>query len=160
MIRYLLVAGGLIFSLNTFAAESDVSIFGGADTMHSSYKQLQECIKNGWEAASPTDVQTGEVKVLIQNVKTVLERQRVVLKKDKQDLLKAWGDFPISSQAVEAAEMALHNDIMPVYKSLREAKIRALNLLTADQKNIFNSTFASCHKNVGGEQAEEVESQE
>jgi hypothetical protein len=141
----------LVFSLGAYqaanAAESpDVSLFGIPEGIRFDHTQLHQCLKQAWKQATPTDIQRGEAKTLVQGARDVLTAHREALQKAKQDLLTAWSKFPIVHQEVMDAENALKNEMMVVHSAFRDAKINALNLLTQDQKNTFNQSFQSCCK--------------
>jgi hypothetical protein len=157
MIKALLTAASLILSYNAFAVESETSIFEATNIMHFDYKLLHKCLKSSWKAASPNEDQKSEAKSLVVGAKDVLAEHKDALKKDKKELMRAWFEYPISTQKVEDAERALRKDIVAVHSAYRDAKINALNLLTSDQKGTFNSTFKSCFKKTGDEQEESEE---
>ncbi len=158
MLKFALIAASLILSSSAFAAESEVSIFSDHDIAQLGFKKIGNCLKKGWEAASPTEDQSAKAKTFMQTAKATLDGKKEALKKDKQALMDAWSASQVSKEAVEAAEMALHNDMMPVRKAFQEAKISALNLLSPEQKTAFNSSVKSCHKpGVDQERGEEQE---
>lgn len=158
MIRIAVIAASLVLSTSAFAAESDVSIFSDKDIVQLGIKKIGNCLKEGWKAASPTEDQTAKAKAFIQTAEATLEGKKDALRRDKQALMDAWSASPVSREAVEAAETALYNDMMPVRKAFQEAKINALNLLSPEQKTAFNSAVKSCHKPaVEQERGEEQE---
>ncbi|MEO5969776.1 MAG: hypothetical protein ABIQ95_07585 [Bdellovibrionia bacterium] len=157
MIKPTLIAASLLLSLNSFAAESDMPSFSNNSIMQSVFQKIDRCLKKGWKAASTDADQTAKAKAFLQTAQAVLAERKDAIIKDKQAVTEAWAAAQISSEAVESAEMALHNDIQPVHDAYRDAAINALNLLSPDQKMAFNSSFMSCHKPAIEQEDEQAE---
>ena len=148
MKKLALLTIGLLFSASTFAAESDFSLTSRADMNLKNIHQLRKCLKEGWKAATPTDAQKTESKTLVEAARKTIKDNKATLKKDKEDVMTAWAASPIVSADVEAAEARLRTDMIAVHSAVRDDIIGVLNLLSADQKKAFNTSFKSCHSSA------------
>ncbi|MFZ9594559.1 MAG: Spy/CpxP family protein refolding chaperone [Bdellovibrionia bacterium] len=138
----LLVTLGLFLSLSASAAEPEFAIFG---RMVSHMQNLRECLKEGWQAAVPTEAQKNEARTLVQTTRGLLKAQKEGIRKARKDLFTAWSKSPVVPSEVEEAENRLRTDMVPVHNVIRENMVSVLNLLTPDQKLLFNDAFKSCH---------------
>ena len=132
---------GLSVSVSAFAASPNYSALSQSNM---NMEKFHKCICDSWKSTGPTDAQNADAKPFIQIAKDSWAEHKDGILKGKQDLVATWSAYPISVTNVETAEMALHDHIVPVHVAMRDSTISILNLLTAEQRQTFDTSFFDC----------------
>ena len=133
---------GLLFSISASAAIPDYTIL--ADTgMY--WKNFQQCFVDSWKAASPTDAQIADAKPFNKIGEDAWTQHKDGVIQGKKDLAEAWSAYPLSVANIAKAEMTYHKSVALLHVARRNSNINTLNLLTADQRKVFDKSFDDCN---------------
>jgi hypothetical protein len=141
-VKKMILALALLLSPSAFAQSIDFSAFDKAD--HPDMRKMHQCLKKSWNAATPSDQQKEEAKRFMDEAKAEKDLHEDAIEAAMEAMKTAWGKYPIVQAEVVAAEDALREQATPVKAAFRDAGINTLNLLSAEQRETFDSTFKSC----------------
>jgi uncharacterized protein with FMN-binding domain len=103
-----------------------------------------ECGQKAWTATNPSDAQNAQARENFQRAKAVYEEHKEGIHQAMQAMHAAWVKHPIVKDEVKEAGMQMHHHMMPVKVAVTTARIDTINLLSLDQREIFNRTMMDC----------------
>ena len=132
-----------MFSFSAFAYQTQYPTFGAfAEALLPA--KVHDCVLEGWMAAGTSDDQTAQAQKVLNDARGVLGTQQAAIETGITNLNAAWAKYPVDATEVMTAEAALDKEIKPVKESFRGAAISVLNLMTADQRKLYDADFATC----------------
>jgi hypothetical protein len=117
---------------------------GPMDGIGAAKEKLEKCLKESWKQTAPTEVQQHKAEVYMAEAKVVKETRKPELDAAKHAYLAAWKAYPISRDEVIAKEAVLGAQLKMLKATYRDAGINILNLLSGDQRKVFDATFKQC----------------
>lgn len=140
------VFSAMLLSVPAFAAIPDFSVLSEVQKfqMPRDGGEIRACFKSAWAAANPAREQNERAREELTAMKTVFEENRAALEGGLMGLLGAWKAHPVSIDDVKAAEEALKTAITPVHEAVRTGSANVLNLLTAEQRSVFDDKLLDC----------------
>ena len=149
MLKMISVLAAFAISSAAFAAAPDFSVLddgaghGGHQGGHHG-GGMHKCMKGAWSAANPSEDQNQKAKGFMNEAKAVFDQHKDGIKQAMHGVMTAWKQYPISKDDVVAAEGVMHDQFSPVGEAMQDAKINTLNVLSADQRAAFDTSFAQC----------------
>ena len=123
------------------AATPDLRELGAADDHH---KQMAECMQEGWAATHPTDAQNQSLATLMTTLHNTVAANKDAIETAAREFFLTWGHHPIDGNAVHQAQYTLDNTIAPVKTAVIDTMVSAINLLTIEQRDLYDHAFAVC----------------
>lgn len=142
MKKIALVLGALLITPAAFAQSVDYSAL--ANPKAPGFSKMHKCLTKAWKAAKPSDQQKDTANGFMDEAKLVLDQHEDALEANMEALKAAWMKHPVVQAEVVAAEDALMAEVVPVKAAFRDAGINTLNLLSAEQREDFNTSFSGC----------------
>lgn len=141
--KKLILLSVLFVSSSAFAASPDFSVLKYLDGGHGGDKG-SECGHKAWTATNPSEAQNAQARENFARAKAVCEEHKEGMHQAMQAMHAAWIKHPIVRDEVKSAGMQLHEHMMPIQIAVTDARIDTINLLTSDQRNVFNRTMMDC----------------
>ncbi|MGE0616404.1 MAG: hypothetical protein AB7P04_12260 [Bacteriovoracia bacterium] len=129
----------LLISSAAFAETVDF-----ADLKENGAGKVHECMHEAWKAADTSDEQNNKAGEIIAGARDVMKKNKEAIQKAMKGMMVAWKAHPISRDAVIAAEKGLMEAGAPVHGAIRDAQVGVINLLSKEQREVFNEVFMEC----------------
>ncbi len=139
----------VLFSMSSFAFSSGLTPMAG-DEDHGGEHQdkVHNCVHAGMDAAKTTDDQH---KVIHGHMVAMMQAKKdhaQGLHEGMHAMKLAWSKHPVSTEEIMAAEALMNSHTSPIKAAVRDALIGVVNVLTVEQRPLFDHAFMTCmHSN-------------
>jgi hypothetical protein len=136
--KRLLVGLALLGFTSSFAAATD--------DLKIALGQSDKCYGKAFRATKPSDEQKESAQAVHEAIKKVFEDNKSAMEAAASDYMAAMMNHPIVMDEAVAAAHALGEAVHPVQAAIFTGAITIVNLLSADQRAIFDRVIHRCMK--------------
>lgn len=109
--------------------------------------QRDQCFKRAWMATDPSEAQSSSAQQNFEPIKKLFEDNKEKIHAAMHGLHTAMKAHPISKADVKAAKANLKNTLDPLTDAAEDAAIDTINLLSAEQRSVFDRVLMRCKHN-------------
>jgi hypothetical protein len=140
MKKLLIATGLLLFSSHSFAG-------AGVDGALTLARGGDDCFMKAFMAAHPTDEQTAKAHAIAADIKKIADENKPAMEDAAKAFMSVMMQHPIPRDSAHAARTALNSSVQPVTDAAFDGVISTINLLDADQRQLFNHAMYDCMSN-------------
>ena len=143
MLRKIYLLAIALFSVSAMAYQTEYPTFA-AFANHLMPQKLHDCMVEAWLSAGTPDDLTAQAQKALIDARGVLAANQVTITAGINRLNAAWAQYPVKSLDVGIADFILRREMEPVEKAFSAAALTVLNLMSADQRKLYDADFAVC----------------
>jgi hypothetical protein len=143
MLRRIYLTVIALFSLSAMAYQPEFPTFVDFAN-HLMPQKLHDCMVEAWLAAGTPDDLTAQAQKALIDARGVLGSHQAPITSAIDRLNAAWAKYPVSPLDVGLADMILRHEIEPVQRAFSTAALTVLNLMSADQRKLYDADFKVC----------------
>lgn len=113
-------------------------------------EKMHECVHAGFQSTNMTEEQHTVVHKAMMDAMAVMDQHKDGIHAGMRAVMGAFSKHPIDRNEVVSAEVNLKVDMEPVREAMRDSLITGINVLSSEQRSLFDHAFMQCMHESNG----------